>query len=119
LIAERGGWDFEETKFLKKIIKKGDTVIDVGANIGYYTLLFSKLVGKEGKIYAYEPLPENFKLLKKNIFINKYKNIVLINRALSNKEKNAKLYIDQDDLGACSLHTEGVVGGVKEKMLNI
>lgn len=56
--------DFE-TNIMKNYIKEGDIVIDVGANIGYFTLLFSKLVGENGKVFAFEPESKNFELLKK------------------------------------------------------
>ena len=66
-----------------KIIKPGDTVIDVGANIGFYTLLFSRLVGNNGKVIAIEADQENYKLLKKNIDENKFKNIVALHNGVS------------------------------------
>ena len=56
-----------DTKIVKKLIKNGDVVLDIGANIGYYTLIFAKLVGNSGKVFAFEPEPENFKILQKNI----------------------------------------------------
>ena len=55
------------TKFVKKEIKKGDTVLDLGANIGYWTCLLAELVGEKGHVYAFEPEPNNFQLLKKNL----------------------------------------------------
>ncbi len=88
---------FEEfdTDLVKKVIKKGDIVLDLGANIGYYTLIFAKLVGESGKVYAFEPDPDNFRLLKKNIRINGYKNVILVNKAVSNKAVKTKLYISE------------------------
>ena len=50
---------------LKQNIYQGNTVLDIGANIGYYTLIMSKLVGSTGKVYAFEPEPKNFEILKK------------------------------------------------------
>lgn len=81
------------TKFVKNNIKKGDTVIDLGANIGYWTCLLAELVGKEGHVYAFEPEPHNFELLKKNIEINNYQNVTLEQKAISNKTGKTNLFI--------------------------
>jgi len=79
-----------------KNIKNGNVVVDLGANIGYYTLIFARLVGKEGKVFAFEPEPSNFNLLKKNLEINGYKNVVLVNKAVSNKTRKTRLYIHEE-----------------------
>jgi len=92
-----------ETEVVKKIIKKGDTVLDLGANIGYYTLIFAKLVGDKGKVFAFEPEPNNFNLLKKNVEINSYQNVVLIPKAVSSKNGKHKLYIFDEDTGSHTL----------------
>ncbi len=71
--------------FDRKLINEGDYVIDIGANLGYYSKLFSKWVGKSGKVYAVEPIKiynEVFKLATKNT-----KNIVLYPYALGDEEK--------------------------------
>ena len=83
-----------ETKKILKLIKPGDIVIDIGANIGYYTLIFAKLVGTKGKVYAFEPDRTNFELLSKNIILNNYKNTILINKALSDKEEPINFYLN-------------------------
>jgi len=88
-----------ETEIVKKIIKKGETVVDVGANIGYFTLIFAKLVGKNGKVFAFEPDPSNLDLLKKNIETNGYKNVILVNKALSSKTGTTKLFLSDINLG--------------------
>jgi FkbM family methyltransferase len=72
-------------------------VVDMGANIGYYTLLFARLVGEKGKVYAFEPDKDNFAILKKNVQINGYKNVVLVNKAVSDKTGKTKLYISADN----------------------
>jgi FkbM family methyltransferase len=70
-----------------RIVKLNNIVVDIGANIGYYTLIFAKLVGrKEGKVIAFEPESHNFQLLKKRkVTINGYSDIVrLEHKAVSN-----------------------------------
>ncbi len=65
-----GYWEMWVTKFLLGIIREGDTVLDVGANVGYYTLLAASQVGKAGKVYSFEPIPDLFDLLYRSVEIN-------------------------------------------------
>lgn len=88
-----------ETEFVKKEIKKNNVVLDIGANIGYYTLLFARLVGEKGKVFAFEPDPDNFNLLKKNVEINNYKNVVLVQKAVLNNKGKIKLYLSGTNKG--------------------
>src|ERR1700728_4292554 len=68
--------DRELISFLEKHVKPGMTVVDIGANIGFYSVLFSKLVGEKGSVHAFEPDSTNFKHLVsntrklKNVFVN-------------------------------------------------
>ena len=57
-------------------IEKGDVVIDIGAHIGTFSIMAGHKVGNRGKVYAYEPVPATFDILKKNIYINSLQNIV-------------------------------------------
>jgi FkbM family methyltransferase len=97
IIVSLGIYEPLETEIVKKEVKKGDVVLDLGANIGYYTLIFAKLVGEEGKVFAFEPEPTNFSLLKKNVEINGYKNVVLIQKAASNITGETRLYLSEDN----------------------
>jgi FkbM family methyltransferase len=72
-----------ETVFWCDLVKKGDVVLDIGANIGYYSLLASGRIGPEGKVYAFEPVPSTFDMLKRNITINQMENIIPVNVAVS------------------------------------
>ena len=82
-----------DTKIIREEIHEGDIVIDVGANIGYYTLIFAQLVGSSGKVFAFEPESKNFEILKKNIEINNYPNIVAEQKIVSDKSGIVKLFI--------------------------
>ncbi len=83
---------YGELSFVNQI-KKGETVIDLGANVGFYTLLFARQVGTEGKVIAFEPGPQSFALLNKNVSVNHYKNVKLINKAVSDKEKTGQFFL--------------------------
>lgn len=95
-LSVRGIYEPFETETVQKEIKEGDIVLDIGANIGYYTLIFAKIVGENGKIFAFEPDPTNFLLLKKNVEINGYKNVILIEKAVFNKTEKARLYLSDN-----------------------
>jgi FkbM family methyltransferase len=81
-----GCYELEKQKAFIKQIKSGDVVYDIGAHVGFYTLLASKLVGDRGRVYAFEPLPRNIFYLKKHISLNKLKNVEIIEAAVSDKE---------------------------------
>lgn len=91
-VFRRGIHEPFTTELFNKEIKRGDVLLDIGAHIGYYTLLFARIVGKEGKVYAFEPDPANFVLLKKNVEINDYQNVILVDKAVSDKSGKNKLY---------------------------
>lgn len=80
-----GSYENEKVKIFKKFVKKGRVVFDIGANVGYYSLLAANLVGPSGKVFAFEPLRSNFEHLKKNADINFYRNIFPFEVAVSDK----------------------------------
>ncbi len=92
-----GKWEEFEIGLFRQNINPGNVVIDIGAHIGLYTLIAAKKVGPKGKVYAFEPLEKNFKLLKKNVEVNGYKNVVLVNKAVSNKNGKSKLFLSNED----------------------
>ena len=87
-------WEPLESKLFCCSISKGDIVIDIGAHIGWYSLLASRRVGKEGIVYAFEPEPISFNILVKNIKLNDITNIVPIKKALSDSSGIQLLYIN-------------------------
>lgn len=97
------------TALFKEVVKEGDVVVDLGANIGYFTLLAAKLVGKSGKVYSFEPEPKNYNYLLKNIELNGYGNITAVQKSVSNGYARVKLYICPYDTGHHTINqTEGI-----------
>jgi len=92
--------DRDPEKNVKEIflanINSGSIIIDVGANIGDYTLIASKKVGDSGKIYSFEPYIESFKILEKNLKINNITNVVPINLGVSKESGNRDLYLQDN-----------------------
>ena len=85
--------------------KQGDIVIDIGANIGRYTIISSKRVGTKGKVVAIEAHPGNFEILNRNIKLNQLTNIIPLNYAAYSKETKIKLYVPDEESGYTIYHT--------------
>ena len=68
----------------ERLVKPHSVVFDIGAHVGFYTLLASVLVGSEGKVVAFEPLPQNLSYLKEHITINGINNVTVIDAAVAN-----------------------------------
>jgi FkbM family methyltransferase len=93
-----------ETELILRQLEVGDVVVDVGANIGYYTILLADKIGKTGKVYAFEPDKINFEILLKNIKENNLKNIEAINVAIGSKRGKLKLHKSKDNFGDHKLY---------------
>ncbi|OGF62476.1 hypothetical protein A2926_01980 [Candidatus Giovannonibacteria bacterium RIFCSPLOWO2_01_FULL_44_40] len=96
-------YEADTFSLFKKNVKPGMTVIDIGAHIGYYTVLFSKLVGPSGKVFAFEPDAENFALLCKNT--NGLKNVSLVNKAVADSDGEITFYKINQSTGCHSIVT--------------
>ena len=97
-----GSYELPVIDVFKKYIKKGDTALDLGAYIGYHTLIMAKLTGSEGEVYAFEPDAVNFDYLKKNVEDNGYaNNVTAVCKAISNRTGKGRLYYGN----SASLHT--------------
>jgi len=104
----------EETKLIKNLVKKGDVVLDIGAHVGYYTLILADLVGVNGKVFAFEADKSNFELLKKNVEINNCNNVIVENLAITDKVGQIKLF----DVGESSNLTVSDTGNIKFTNVN-
>jgi FkbM family methyltransferase len=97
-------WLIEEYKKLNFDINNNDVVVDVGAHIGLFTLYASQFCNK-GKIYSFEPVKENYKLLLENVKSNNLKQVTTFNFAVSNSNDPIKLFINDDEAGHSMFYT--------------
>lgn len=86
-----------------KTLEKGDVFVDVGANVGYYTLLASSLLGPRGVVISVEPVPETFKVLLRNIKLNGVNNVVAVPKAAWNNFAKLKICIPRKWYGLASV----------------
>ena len=92
--------NYEKLLYLKKI-NKGDVVFDIGANIGYFTVLFSKLCGKNGEIHSFEPVPSTFQKLLQSI--ESFDNVITSNKAAGDSIGLVDIYYNLNDFEKASL----------------
>lgn len=82
-----------ESQIFENQLKKDQTVLDLGANIGYYSLLARSKVGPNGKIFSFEPSEENVSLIKKSIAENRFTNIIVVEAAVSDNDGYSELFL--------------------------
>lgn len=80
-----GSYELDKQTLFVSVIKPGYVVFDVGAQAGFYTLLASKLVAPIGKVFSFEPFPENVKNIKRHLELNHVTNVEVLALAVSNK----------------------------------
>ena len=99
------GW-YEDEKFecsvFEKYLKEGMTVLDLGANIGFYTMFARSRVGATGKVFAFEPFPNNANLIRASVKENSFTNVTIVEAAVSDRIGKTILHLSPD---ACSEHS--------------
>ncbi len=99
-LREEGIWEPYETHLLLNFLDRGEVFVDVGANLGYFSVLAASCVGEEGRVYAFEPDPDNFALLLANSKDNGLdQRICAVQAALAERDGPGKLYVSEDNLG--------------------
>jgi FkbM family methyltransferase len=85
-----GSYEYDKRKAFERTVAEGSVVYDIGANVGFYTLLASVLVGPKGKVFAFEPVPRNLRYLKQHLRINGIKNVSVIEAAVADRDGMAQ-----------------------------
>lgn len=97
LIMRDGIWAPDETAVILDRLKEGDLFVDVGANIGWFTVLASEIVGKDGQVWAYEPDPDNYAILEDNV--SHRDNVMAFDSGLSDHDGTIDLFRSSTNLG--------------------
>lgn len=92
-IAVLGWHEMKTTELFIKLIGRGSTVVDVGANVGFFTLLAAKLCGKEGRVFSFEPEPTSFSLLRRSVDKNNFDNVRPFQKCISNADTPQLLHL--------------------------
>ncbi|HWG09695.1 MAG TPA: FkbM family methyltransferase [Solirubrobacteraceae bacterium] len=100
----------EVQEALAELVKPGQTVYDVGANIGFFTILCSRLVGPQGRVYAFEPIPQNLATLRHNVTLNALSNVTIVDKALSSATGTAEMFVSPWS----AFHSLNVEGATKQ-----
>lgn len=99
-LRAEGIWEPFETSLLLRLLRPGDVFVDVGANIGYFSVLAASVVGAQGAVFAFEPDPDNYRLLRANAELNGLEHcITAVEAALSDTAGEGQLYLSADNLG--------------------
>lgn len=96
-----GSYEYDKQHLFEEEIKPGGVIFDIGANVGFYTLLASELTGSQGHVYAFEPVPRNLAYLKQHLQLNRVLNVTVIEAAVSD---HAGMCFFDDSVGAAAGH---------------
>jgi|SRR5579883_1140544 FkbM family methyltransferase len=103
-----GTYEQETLHLLWRLLKPGMTFVDLGAHIGCYTVMGATIVGETGRVYAFEPCPENADLLARNVVLNGHEERVrIVRKAVADTTGEAVLMVDVEDTGSSSMISQG------------
>ena len=89
-----GSYEAFELRLFTESLATGMVVVDVGANVGYYTLIAARVVGEQGRVFAFEPDPRTLAALSTNVAANGLHNVTVIGKAASDGEGDCEMYLD-------------------------
>ncbi len=107
-LREQGVWEPYETELLLSLLRPGGVFVDVGANIGYFSVLAAARVGATGVVVAVEPDPDNCRLLRRSLAHNALeRQVQVVEGALSDREGEGSLFLSEDNLGDHQIYSDG------------
>jgi FkbM family methyltransferase len=119
-LAASGVWEPKPTAAFESLLSPGDVCVDVGANVGYFTLLASRLVGPEGHVYALEPEPQAYEALCSNLELNAVSNVTALALAAGAEARLAPLFVPPaGNLGRVSLRRQPDLPASREELVSV
>lgn len=85
-----GSYEHDKQRRFEQFVQEGDVVYDIGAHVGFYTLLASELVGASGRVIAFEPLPRNIRFLRQHLALNNCNNVAVIDAVVSDQSATVR-----------------------------
>ncbi len=102
-LSQKRFYEPDISQFLLKVVEPGDTVIDIGANIGFFAVLAGALVGPQGRVYAFEPGANNLPELHHNLTLNSFSHVEVIDKPVSNCIEAVSFFLNSDNSGGNAL----------------
>ncbi len=99
-----GNYEKGTTRIFETMIAPGMVVVDVGAHVGYYSLIAAQKVGQNGRVVSFEPNPSNYQLLCKNLKTNNHANVTPVQMAVAEADGSAEMYFSELDSQDHSLY---------------
>jgi FkbM family methyltransferase len=99
-----GAVEETEMRFLNQFVRSGDTVLDIGANVGFYTVRLSRLVGPQGMVHAFEPIQETFDILAYVTQTLKLRNVLLYLNAVADQVGVLEMLVPKDSRGIANFY---------------
>ena len=97
--------ELKSVKLVRDFLRPGMTFVDIGAHIGWYTLIAARAVGRTGHVYAFEPEPSNFELLQRNVAVNGYQDrVTLVPKAVSDTPRRVSIFRGSKDTEYASIY---------------
>jgi FkbM family methyltransferase len=103
---QTGQWEIHVERCMRRLLRPGDTAVDVGANLGYFTAVMAQSVGNGGRVWAFEPVPATCDRLRLSASMNGYQQVTAMPLALGDDEGVAEIAFDPRFAGIASFHDD-------------
>jgi FkbM family methyltransferase len=106
-LQSNGGYEIASQLFMTRVLREGDTFVDVGAHIGYFTMLAAATVGEQGMVIAVEPMDENHQQLCDHIATNNLGQVQIVKTVIRDSDGEAEIHFNSDNDGGHALWNPG------------